>query len=156
MVEKAPQSTAKQIQADLQTQGTTVSTRTIRLQLNERGFYGRRSRRTPLLRERETQESPTGVCQNTPEQAKILLGECPVDRWDQIRAFWWSTSSPCLQKTKWSLQGNYHLPYSQTWRKFSDVLGLLCCLWHWVPWMCAWHHGKSPNMIGPARSRAAE
>ena len=33
-----------------------------------------------------------------------------------------------------------HLPYSQTWRRFSDVLGLLCCLWHWVPWMCAWHH----------------
>ena len=35
MVEKAPRSTAKQIQADLQTQGTTVSTRTIRHQLNE-------------------------------------------------------------------------------------------------------------------------
>ena len=52
MVEKAPRSTAKQIQADLQTQGTTVSTRTIRRQLNERGFYGRRPRRTPLLRER--------------------------------------------------------------------------------------------------------
>ena len=33
MVEKAPRSTAKQIQADLQTQGTTVSTRTILRQL---------------------------------------------------------------------------------------------------------------------------
>ena len=52
MVEKAPRSTAKQIQADLQTQGTTVSTHTIHRQLNEKGFYGRRPRRTPLLRER--------------------------------------------------------------------------------------------------------
>ena len=50
MVEKAPRSTAQQIQADLQTQGTTVLTHTIRRQLNERGFYGRRHRMTPLLR----------------------------------------------------------------------------------------------------------
>ena len=53
MVEKAPRSTAKQIQADLQTQGTTVSTHTIRRQLDERGFYGRKPRRTPLLKERQ-------------------------------------------------------------------------------------------------------
>ena len=53
MVEKASRSTAKQIQADLPTQGTTVSTRTIRRQLNERGFYGRRPRRNTLLRERQ-------------------------------------------------------------------------------------------------------
>ncbi|KAF7663468.1 hypothetical protein LDENG_00210590 [Lucifuga dentata] len=53
MMEKEPQTTAKQIQAELQTQGTTVSTRTIHNQLNERGFYGKRPRRTPLLRERE-------------------------------------------------------------------------------------------------------
>ena len=52
MVEKGPQTTAKQIQADLQTQGTTFSTRTIRHQLNGRGLYGRRPRRTPLLKER--------------------------------------------------------------------------------------------------------
>ena len=51
MVEKAPRSTAKQIQADLQTQGTTISTHTIRRKLNGRGFYGRRPRRIPLLRE---------------------------------------------------------------------------------------------------------
>ena len=52
MVEKAPRSTAKQIQADFQTQDTTVLTCTIHRQLNERGFYGRRPKRTPLLRER--------------------------------------------------------------------------------------------------------
>ena len=63
-----------------------------------------------------------------------------MDRWEQIRAFWWSTSSLCFHKTKWSLQRKEHLPYSQRWRRFSDVLRLLCCLWYWVPWMCAWHH----------------
>ena len=54
MLEKAPRSTAKQIQADLQTQGTTVSTRTIGHKLNERGFHGRGPRRTPLERDRQT------------------------------------------------------------------------------------------------------
>ena len=49
MVEKEPRSTYKQIQADVQTQGTTVSARTIRCHLNEMGRYGRRPRRTPLL-----------------------------------------------------------------------------------------------------------
>ena len=47
MVDKEPWSTSKQIQADLQTQGTTVSAR----HLNEMGRYGRRPRRTPLLTE---------------------------------------------------------------------------------------------------------
>ena len=39
MVEKGPQTPAKQIQADLQTQGTTFSARTIRRQLNGRGLW---------------------------------------------------------------------------------------------------------------------
>ncbi|KAI2653514.1 Transposable element Tcb1 transposase [Labeo rohita] len=38
--------------ADLQTQGTTVSARTISRHLNEKGRYGRRPRRTPLLIQR--------------------------------------------------------------------------------------------------------
>ena len=42
MVDKEPGSTSKQIQADLQTQGTTVSARTIRLHLNEMGLYSRK------------------------------------------------------------------------------------------------------------------
>ncbi len=46
MVDKEPRLTSKQIQADLQTQGTTVSARTIRCHLNEKGHYGRRPRRT--------------------------------------------------------------------------------------------------------------
>ena len=53
MVEKAPQSTAKHIKVDLQTQGTTVSSHTMSHQLNDRGFYGGRPRRTSLLRERQ-------------------------------------------------------------------------------------------------------
>ena len=52
IVDKEPQTNSKQIQADLQTQGTTVSARTIRRHLNEMGRYGRRPRRTPLLTQR--------------------------------------------------------------------------------------------------------
>ena len=49
IVDKEPWSTSKQIQADLQTPGTTVSARTIRRHLNEMGRYSRRPRMTPLL-----------------------------------------------------------------------------------------------------------
>ncbi len=41
MVDKDPRLSSKQIQADLQTQGTTVSARTIRRHLNEKGCFVR-------------------------------------------------------------------------------------------------------------------
>ncbi|KAG2456820.1 TC1A transposase, partial [Polypterus senegalus] len=49
MVDKQPQSTSKHIQAVLQTQGATVSARTICRHLNEMKRYGRRARKNPLL-----------------------------------------------------------------------------------------------------------
>uniref|UniRef100_A0A8C4RGC3 Transposase n=1 Tax=Erpetoichthys calabaricus TaxID=27687 RepID=A0A8C4RGC3_ERPCA len=54
MVDKQPQSTSKHIQAVLQTQGATVSARTIHQHLNEMKRYGRRARRTPLLTQKHT------------------------------------------------------------------------------------------------------
>ena len=41
---------------------------------------------------------------------------------------------------KQGLQRKEHSPFSQTWRRFTDVLGLLCCFWHQMPWLCEWHH----------------
>lgn len=52
MVDKEPRLTSKQVQAVLQSEGTTVSTRTIRRRLNEKGLYGRIPRKTPLLTQR--------------------------------------------------------------------------------------------------------
>ena len=52
MVDKQPQSTSTQIQAVLQTQGATVSARTIHHHLYEMKRYGRRPRRTPLMTQR--------------------------------------------------------------------------------------------------------
>lgn len=52
MVEKEPRITAKEIQAELQGEGTSVSDRTIRRFLSESGLHGRRPRRTPLLKEK--------------------------------------------------------------------------------------------------------
>ena len=30
-------------------------------------------------------------------------------------------------------QRREHGPYAQTWWRFTDVLGLLCCFWHRMP-----------------------
>jgi transposase len=51
-VEKERRITAKEIQAELQGEGTSVSDRTIRRFLSESGLHGRRPRRTPLLKEK--------------------------------------------------------------------------------------------------------
>ena len=76
---KKPRTTSKQIQAALQTQGTTVSARTIRRHLNEMGRYGRRPRRTPLLTQRH-KKARLEFAKNLPGEAKIILGERPVAR----------------------------------------------------------------------------
>ena len=55
MVDKEPRLTSKQVQAALQSEGTTMSTRTtrtIRRRLNENGLYGWIPRKTPLLTQR--------------------------------------------------------------------------------------------------------
>lgn len=52
MVDKEPRLTSKQVHAVLQSEGTTVSTRTTRRRLNEKGLYGRIPRKTPLLTQR--------------------------------------------------------------------------------------------------------
>lgn len=52
MVDKEPRLTSKQVQAALQSEGTTVSTRTICRCLKEKGLYGRIPRKTPLLTQR--------------------------------------------------------------------------------------------------------
>ncbi len=85
MVDKEPRLTSKQIQADLQTQGTTMSARTIRRLLNEKGRYGRRPKRTPLLT--QMQKSKTGVCQSVCDKTTILRRKRIVDRWDKKNSF---------------------------------------------------------------------
>ena len=86
MVDKEPRLTSKQVHAVLQSEGTTVSTRTIRRRLNEKGLYGRIPRKTPLLTQGHI--SQAGVCQNLPEKGKNVLEECSLVRCDKSRAFW--------------------------------------------------------------------
>ncbi|CAJ0943094.1 unnamed protein product, partial [Ranitomeya imitator] len=57
MLDKEPRLTSKQVQATLQSEGTTVSTRTIHRHLNEKGLYGRRPRKTPLFTPRHKKAS---------------------------------------------------------------------------------------------------
>ena len=101
MVDKEPWSTSKQIQADLQTQGTTVSARTIRRHLNEMGRYGRRPRRTPLLTQRHKKARL--------EFAKTYLRK-PKSFWENVM---WT------DETKVELFGKAH--YCTVYRKWNEA-----------------------------------
>ena len=123
MVDKESRSTSKQIQADLQTQGTTVSARTIRRHLNEMGRYGRRPRRTPLLTQRHRKARL--------EFAKTYLRK-PKSFWENIM---WTDETKVELFTK--------AYYCTVYRKLNEAFkekGLLCCFWHRMSWLCAWHH----------------
>ncbi len=80
IVDKEPWSTSKQIQADLQAQSTTLLTCTIHRHLNEKWRYDRRPRRSLLLT--QTHKKLDWSLPNLPEEAKILMGEGTVDKWD--------------------------------------------------------------------------
>ena len=118
----------KQIQADLQTQGTTVSGHTLRCHLNEMGCYGRRPRRTTLLTQRHKKARL--------EFAKTYLR--------QQKSFWENVM--WTDETKVELLGKAH--YCTVYRKLNEAFkekntvpmvkhgggsqmfwGLLCCFW---------------------------
>ena len=101
MVDKKPRTTSKQIQADLQTQGTTVSACTIRRHLNEMGRYGRRPRRSPLLTQRHKKARL--------EFDKTLLGK-PKSFWENV--LW-------TDETKVELFGKAH--HSTVYRKRNEA-----------------------------------
>ncbi len=96
MVDKEPWLTSKQIQADLQTQGTTVLARTII-------WIKRRPRRTPLLTQRHKKQDwsfpkPQSFWENvlwTDETKQSFL----------VKDSWY-----CLQKKKWGLQRKNTVP----------------------------------------------
>ena len=93
MVEKEPRKTSIQIQADLQVQGTIVSSRTIRRCLNENGLHGRRPRKTPLLRGRH-------------KKARLDFAKMHVDK---PQSFWENVL--WTDETKLELFGKSHQPY---------------------------------------------
>ncbi len=81
MVDKEPRLTSKQIQADLQTQGTTVSARIIRHRLNERdAMVGDHCWHKGI--KKQDWSLPKLMWQNHNPS-----GECTVDRWDKVELF---------------------------------------------------------------------
>ncbi len=79
MMETTPRLTSKDLKDNLEQSGVMVSTSTIRRTLNQAGLYGRRSKKTPLLKKRHT-KGRTDLCQRVPEQTTIFLEKCSVDR----------------------------------------------------------------------------
>ncbi len=124
MVDKDPWLTSKQIQADLQTQGTTVSARTIRLHLNEKGRYGRRTRRTPLLTQRHKKARL--------EFAKTYETK-PQSFWENIlwtdetkvELFGKGRHGTVYRKRNEAFKEKKHSPFSQTCWRFKES--------HWTP-----------------------
>ncbi|KAG2460182.1 TCB1 transposase, partial [Polypterus senegalus] len=101
MVDKQPKSTSNHIQAVLQTQGATVSARTIRRHLNEMKRYGRRARRTPLLTQKHKKARL--------EFAKMYLRK-PKSFW--VNVLW-------TNETKVELFGKTH--HSTFYRKWNEA-----------------------------------
>ncbi|CAJ0957690.1 unnamed protein product [Ranitomeya imitator] len=62
MLDKEPRLTSKQVQAALQSEGTTVSTRTIRRHLNEKGLYGEPRKYDRASKVRYTTEAVRTSC----------------------------------------------------------------------------------------------
>ena len=81
--------------SDLQTQGTTLSARTIRWHLNKMGRYDRRPRRTPLLTQRNKKARL--------EFAKTYLRK-PKSFWENVM---WT------DETKVELFGEAHLLFTE-------------------------------------------
>ena len=123
----------KKIWADLQTQGTTVSARTICRHLNEMGRYGRR----PHCWQRHKARL----------EFAITYLRKPKSFWENVMwtdepkySFLVKHITVLFTENERGLQRKEHVPYGQRWWRFTDVLGLLCCFWHQMPWLCAWHH----------------
>lgn len=91
MVDKKPRKTSKEIQAELQGQGTSVSDRSILRFLSTSGLHGRRPRRTPLLRKKKKKHKKARL-----DFAKMYI--------DNPQCFW-ENLFPWTDETKLELMG---------------------------------------------------
>ena len=123
MVDKQRQSTSTQIQAVLQTRGATVSARTIRRHLNET-LLTRRHKKARLHFARTYLSKPQSLWENV-----LWTDETQVELFSKAR------HSAVYRKQNEAYEEK-NAANSQIWWRFKDVLGLFCCLWHWVH--CLW------------------
>ena len=127
MVEKVPQSTEKQMQL---TPSVTNS-----MKGGSVGGYPGEPHRWERHTRKPEWSLPKHTCTSQNPSGRMSCGQMRPNY-----SFLLKNIISMFTETKGSLQSKEHLLYSQTWRRFPDVLGLLCCLWYWVPWMCARHH----------------
>ncbi|CAJ0936480.1 unnamed protein product [Ranitomeya imitator] len=129
MLDKEPQLTSKQVQAALQSKGTTVSTRTIRRRLNDKGLYGRRPRKTPLLTPR-------------PKKAKLEFAKTYLKKpkmvWEHVlwsdETKWWGKKKPLVSQGR-HREGDFsqsgrsaflHCVSTAAGKQSGDVTAVLC------------------------------
>ena len=138
MVGNEPRMTAKEVRAELQDESTSFSDRTICHVLSERvasmeadpgGLHFWKTN----IKKKARQE----FAQHLYWQATILL----LDRCIKPGAFRQVASALCLWNR--SFQRKEQHPLQWNMEEAGYGLGLLCCGWHAVPWICAGHNDIS-------------
>ena len=121
MVIKEPGTISKEIRGELQGQSTSVSDRTIPRCLSQSGLDGRQLR-TPLLKANHKKSRP--------EFAKMHIDEA-LSFWEKV--LWTNETKPELSgKSRLLYVHSAELkpPKKSERRRLSNVLRLLCSIWH--------------------------
>ncbi len=79
----------------------------------------------------DAQESLQTVCLRQADKGHELLEPCPVVWWDQDKRIWFRWCQACGSETRWGVQRQVCLAYSQAWWWECHGLGLHECCRHW-------------------------
>ncbi len=110
--------------------GQPVSAQTIRRTLHQIGLHGCRPRRKPLLNMMH-KKARKQFAEDKQTKDMVLLEPCPVVRWDQDKLIWFRWCQACVVETRWGVQRQVCLAYSQAWWWECHGLGLHECCRHW-------------------------
>ncbi len=139
--------------------GQPVSAQTIRRTLHQIGLHGCHPSCKPLLKVMHKK-----ACKQFAEDEQTKDIDWLV-WWNQDKLILFRWCQACRTTTKWGVQRQVCLAYSQAWRWECHGLGLHECCWHWgatVNWgnhecqHVLWHteaeHDPLPSETGPQGS----
>ncbi len=107
--------------------GQPVSAQTIRRTLHQICLHGCRPRKKPLLKIMHKK-----ACKQFAEDKQNKdMEPCPVVWWDQDKRILFRWCQVCVAATRWGVQRQVCLAYSQAWWSECHGLGLHECCRHW-------------------------
>ncbi len=148
--------------ASIAAEGQPVSAQTIHCTLHQIGLHSCRPRRKLLLKMMHKKARKQFAEDKQTKDMEPLLEPCPVVWWDQDKLIWFTWCQACVEETRWGVQRQVCLAYSQAWWWECHGLGLHECCRHWgatVHWgnhecqHVLWHteaeHDPLPSETGP-------